>query len=142
MSIQMSANVDVECRQGSLQMSIEMSKTYRIINGQKAPKIQNRICRIFLEIYIFIHTHTQIPTKKLIFQAFSLQKCEMLGTDSKKSQCRLKRPANVEYMSMSMFPPNVDPIWSTSVDTLMKLKYIYHHTNVTSTPRFSGSDVK
>ena len=31
MSIQMSANVDVECRQGSLQMSMEMSKIYRFI---------------------------------------------------------------------------------------------------------------
>jgi len=43
MSIQMSANVDVECRQGSLQMSMEMSKIYRFIKGKK-PKKTGIIC--------------------------------------------------------------------------------------------------
>jgi len=34
----MSANVDVECRQGSLQMSMKMSKIYRFITGKKHKK--------------------------------------------------------------------------------------------------------
>ena len=41
--------------------------------------------------------------------------------DSKKCQCRLKRPANVEHMSMSLVLPNVDPIWSTSVHLLSSI---------------------
>ena len=38
MSIQMSANVDVECRQGSLQMSMELSK-YIDLSSYRALKI-------------------------------------------------------------------------------------------------------
>ena len=76
--------------------------------------MQNHIL-IFIHIYILTHTH---PQKGSFFKHFHEEKCKKLGTDSKKCQCRLKRPAIVEHMSMSMVPPNVDPIWSTSVYTL------------------------
>jgi len=125
MSIQMSANVDVECQQGSLQMSMEMSKIHLFITGKK-PKKTRIICwknaescvDIYIYIYMYMHTHICTPTKRLIFKHFHEEKRKTLGTDSKRCQCRLKRPANVEHMSMSMVPPNVDPIWSTSVYTL------------------------
>ena len=127
MSIQTSANVDVECRQGSLQMSMEMSKIYRFITGKspKKPasyveKMQNHML-IYIYIYIYIQTHTHThthPQKGSFFKHFHEKKCKNSGTDSRKCRCRLKRPANVEHMSMSMVPPNVDPIWSTSVYTL------------------------
>jgi len=94
-----------------------------IYHGKKA---QKTICWKNAEsyvdiIYIYIYTHTNThPQKGLFFKHFHEKKCKKLGSDSKKCQCRLKRPANVddEYMSMSMVPPNVDPIWSTSVYTL------------------------
>jgi len=57
-----------------------------------------------------------------------------LGTDSKKCQCRLKRPANVEHMSMSMVPPNVDPIWSTSVHTLTTSPQSHVSDSMATTP--------
>ena len=98
-----------------------------IYHGKKAQKNQNFMlekCRIicrYIYIYIYIYTHTHTPTKRLSFEAFSRLKVQKLGTKSKKCQCRLKRPANVENMSMSMVPPNVDLIWSTSVWTLNSL---------------------
>jgi len=74
MSIQMCANVDVECRQGSLQMSMEMSKIYRFIT-EKKPKKNRIICwknaESYVDIYIYTHTHAHTHTKRLIFQAFS-----------------------------------------------------------------------
>jgi len=128
MSIQMSANVDVECRQSSLQMSMEMSKIYRFIMEKKPKKTRISCWKnaesyvdIYIYIYIYIYTHTHTHTQKLSFEAFSRLKVQKLGTKSKKCQCRLKRPANVENMSMSMVPPNVDLIWSTSVWTLNSL---------------------
>jgi len=72
-------------------------------------------------IYIYTYTHTLTHTHAhtgSFFKHFHKEKCKKLGIDSKKCQCRLKRPANVEHMSMSMVPPNVDPILSTSVYTL------------------------
>jgi len=55
------------------------------------------------------------------------QKCKCQApedvAEDKKCQCQLKRPANVEHMSMSTVPPNVDPIWSTSVHTLMMITH-------------------
>jgi len=102
MSIQMSANVDVACRQGSLQMSMEMSNIYDKNVNVKHPKI--------------------MPKTKNVKKC----KCQAPEDDAqdkkyqkmtKKCQCRLKRLANVEHMSMLMVPPNVDPIWSTSIHT-------------------------
>jgi len=89
-----------------------------IYHGGKAPKNQSRMlknCRIiFWYIYIHTHTHTH-PQKGSFFKRFHEEKCKKLGNDSKKCKCRLKRPENVEHMSMSMVPPNVDPTWSTAV---------------------------
>ena len=125
MSIQMSTNVDVECRQGPLQISMQISKMYQFIT-EKTPNKTRIICRknaesyvdIYIYIYIYIHTHTHTHTHKgSFFKHFHEEKSKKLGTDSKKCQSRLKRPANVEHMSMSIVPPNVDPIWSTSVWT-------------------------
>ena len=63
MSIQMSANVDVECRQGSLEMSMEVSKIYRFITRKK-PKETRIICWKNAESYVdvYIHTHTYTHT--------------------------------------------------------------------------------
>jgi len=83
MSIQMSANVDVECRQGSLQMSMEMSR-------KNSPKKTRIICLKNIEsifdifIYIYTHTHTHTHTQKgSIFKHFPEEKCTKLGTDPK-----------------------------------------------------------
>ena len=93
-----------------------------IYHGEKAQKNQNHMlkkCRIICwYIHTCIHTHTHTHKEKgsfKFFKHFHEKKCKKIGTDSKKCQCRLKRSANVEHMSMSMDPPNVDPIWSTSV---------------------------
>jgi len=96
-----------------------------IYHGKKSPKkpesyvekMQNRML-IYICIYICIHTHTHTRIRRLIFEHLHEEMCKKLGTDSKKFQCRLKRLANVEHMSMSMVPPNVDPIWLTSVHPL------------------------
>ena len=97
-----------------------------IYHGKKSPKkpesyvekMQNRML-IYICIYICIHTHTHThPQEGSFFKHFHQEKSKKLGTDSKKFQCRLKRLANVEHMSMSMVPPNVDPIWLTSVHPL------------------------
>jgi len=111
------ANVD-----GNVDGNVESISIY---HGKKAQKNQNHMlkrCRIicwYTCIYIYTHKHTH--TQKGSFSKhFHEKKCKKLGTDSKKCQCRLKRPANVEHMSMSMVPPNVDPIWSTSVYTLTR----------------------
>ena len=50
---------------------------------------------IYIYIYIYIHTYTH-PQKGTFFQHFHEKRCQKLGTDSKKCQCRWKRPANVE----------------------------------------------
>jgi len=79
-------------------------------------KMQNHmLIYIYIHTYTHTHTHTQ---KGSFFKNFHEKKCQKLGTDSKKCQCWLKRPANVEHMSMSTVPPNADPIWSTSVNPL------------------------
>jgi len=94
-----------------------------IYHGKKSQKKQNHTlerCRIlcwYICIHTYIHTHTH-PQKGSFLKHFHEKSCKSLETDSKKCQCRLKRPANVKHMSMSMVPPNVDPIWSISVYTL------------------------
>ena len=106
--------------------NVEKSSIY---HGKKAEKKHNHMlekCRIicwyiYIHIYIYIYTqkHTH-PQKGSFFKVFHEKKCKKWETDSKKCQCRLKRPANVEHMSMSMVPPNVDPIWSTFVHPLIR----------------------
>ena len=123
MSMQMSANVDVECRQGSLQMSMEMSKTYRFFTEKNTKKPESYVGKMqkhmLIYIYIHIHTHTHThPQEGSFFKHFHERQYQKLGNDSKKCQYRLKRPANIEHMSMTMVAPNVDPMWSTSVYTL------------------------
>jgi len=81
-------------------------------------KMQNHML-IYIYIYIYIYTHTH-PQKGSFFKHFHEKKCQKVLTDSKKCQCRLKTPANVEHMSMLMVPPNVDPIWSTFLYTLTR----------------------
>ena len=82
MSIQMCANVDVECRQGSLQMSMEMSKNHRFIT-EKKPKKNTITCwknaesyvDIYIYIYIYIYTHKNTRThKKAHFSRFFTRK--------------------------------------------------------------------
>jgi len=78
-----------------------------IYQGKKAQKNRNHMlkkCRIiFWYICIYVHTHTHTHPQKDSFSKHSHEEtCKKLGTDSKKCQCRLKRPANVEHMSMSM----------------------------------------
>jgi len=88
MSNQMSANVDVECRQGSLQMWWKCRKyiDYHEIKSPKNPESYVEKCRI-----ICSHTHTHIHSQKgSFFKHFHEKKCEKLGTDSKKCQCRLE----------------------------------------------------
>ena len=104
-------------------MSLEMSKICRFITEKKHKKtriIRWKNAKSYVDIYIYTHTHTHTHThKKTHFSKhFHEKKCKKIGTDYKKCQCRSKRLSNVEHMSMSMVPPNVDPIWSTSVYTL------------------------
>ena len=67
MSIQMFANVDVECRQGFLQMSMEMSNLHRFITGKK-PKKTRIVCyknaESYFDIYVYMYTHTHTRTHK------------------------------------------------------------------------------
>jgi len=73
---------------------------------------------MLIYIYTYICTHTH-PQKGSFFNHFHEKKCRKLWADYKNCPCRLKRPANIEHMLMSMVPPNVDPIWSTSVHLLI-----------------------
>ena len=114
MFIQMSANVDVECRHGSLQMSMEMSKIYRFMTGKKPtnPTIicwKNAESHVDIYLYIYEHTHTHAHKKAHFSSIFTRKSAKNIGTDSKKCQCRLKGPANVEHMSMSMVPVKCRP---------------------------------
>jgi len=88
-----------------------------IYHGKKAQKTKikcwqnaEKYVDIYTYIYIYIHTHTHAHNhaKTIFFCIFTRKSAIKLGTDSKKCQCRLKRPANVEHMSMSMVPPNIN----------------------------------
>ena len=118
-------------------------RKYIDLSRKKAQKNQNHMlkrCRIicwYTCIYIYTHKHTH--TQKGSFSKhFHEKKCKKLGTDSKKCQCRLKRPANVEHMSMSMVPPNVDPIWSTSVYTLTRGGFKAKAPPLAARPKLTG----
>jgi len=96
MSIQTSANVDVECRQVSLQMSMEMSKIFRFITEKKPQKtriISSKNVGSYVDIYTHTHTHTHTQ-KGSFFKHFHEEKCKKLGTDSKN--------VNVDWKDLQM----------------------------------------
>ena len=94
MSIQMSANVDVKCQQGSLQMSMEMSKIYRFVvisrlkNRPKTIGEFERTLRVSAFFFVFRGGIARVGKavcvkKSRFFGVFRRDVSIFLGADSK-----------------------------------------------------------
>ena len=98
----MSANVDIECLQSSLQMSMEMSKIYRFIDSEQYANIDRKVGKYIVHFFrttckcqwkckcdnhCYMRTSMEMP--KIYRYTFSARELHVdsVGTDSSKCRC-------------------------------------------------------